>query len=176
MPSIPPVIVHWLTPEKLLYQDWEFWLVLFTFALAVMTGWLALETRALRLESARAIGAAEESAKAALAAVEISHQQLQANIQPMLQVKLKPSGEGESVVFDVHRFSVTVELSIMNACNVPVKLKHTFVVFQVFDGERITEQDEVELEEFQSRVLIADEEIGCREIVCEFAARVRDAR
>src|ERR1700722_12574449 len=100
MPSIPPVIVHWLTPEKLLYQDWEFWLVLFTFALAVMTGWLALETRALRLESARAIGAAEESAKAALAAVEISHQQLQANIQPMLQVKLKPSGEGESVVFD----------------------------------------------------------------------------
>ena len=38
-------------PESVFYTQWDFWVSIFTFALAVMTGWLALETRRLRKEA-----------------------------------------------------------------------------------------------------------------------------
>jgi hypothetical protein len=59
-PGIPPIIVHWLTPEKAFYQEWDFWLSVITALLAVATFWLALETRGLRIDSAKAIRASEE--------------------------------------------------------------------------------------------------------------------
>lgn len=62
-PPVPSVVVHWISPEKLFYQEWEFWLVLFTGALAIVTGWLAWETHKLREDSARSIKAAEKSAR-----------------------------------------------------------------------------------------------------------------
>lgn len=80
-PPIPPVVVHWLLPEKLFYQEWEFWLSLFTFALAVVTGWLALETRGLRKDSAESIKAAQQSAEG-------SYQLLRASVRPVINVEL----------------------------------------------------------------------------------------
>lgn len=76
-PTIPPVIVNVMTPEKAFYTDWEFWLALGTSALAALTGWLALETRKLRQDSARSIAASEQAASAALQNVGIAQSAIQ---------------------------------------------------------------------------------------------------
>jgi hypothetical protein len=65
-PSLHPIIVNWITPEKVFLYEWEFWLVLFTAALAIVTFWLALETRGLRQDSVHSIKNAELQLKAML--------------------------------------------------------------------------------------------------------------
>jgi len=72
-----------VTPEKLFYENWEFWLSLFTFLLAAMTAWLALETRGLRKDSVESIQAARSS-------VDIATKQLQASVQPIMEVTIEP--------------------------------------------------------------------------------------
>lgn len=154
VPPIPPIIVHWLFPEKVFYQEWEFWLTIFTFALAGLTSWLAFETRGLRLDSARSIRAAETTAAIAL-------RQLRASLQPMLQLKLEGEYDGEGGT----GFWKTVKLAIRNVGTSSVKLKHLFVVIQASDGGVTTDQYEVEIEEFQQRILLPQEEVAGNEIV-----------
>src|SRR5713101_442336 len=64
-PPIPPIVVHWLMPEKLFYQEWDFWVTVGTLLLAVATVWLAFETRGLRKDSIKSIKASEQTATAA---------------------------------------------------------------------------------------------------------------
>lgn len=72
LPPMPPVHVTFVTPEPLFYTQWDFWVSFFTFALAVMTGWLAWETRALRRDSKGAAEGAQKSADAAQKTIEMS--------------------------------------------------------------------------------------------------------
>jgi len=72
-----------VTPEKVFYENWEFWLTVFTFVLGAMTAWLALETRGLRKDSA-------ESIHAARASVDIAKKQFEASVQPIVEVTIEP--------------------------------------------------------------------------------------
>jgi LEA14-like dessication related protein len=68
--------MNWFTPDKLFYQEWDFWVSAFTLILAGFTLWLALETRGLRKDSAKAIKAARASAKAAVGMASTMNDQL----------------------------------------------------------------------------------------------------
>lgn len=65
-----PLVVQMLAPEKLFYQEWDFWVSIGTMLLALATIWLALETRRMRRGSDKAMGElakhAENAAKASL--------------------------------------------------------------------------------------------------------------
>src|SRR5581483_6866554 len=63
LPPAMPVYVTFATEELPWWSHWDFWVSFFTFALAVMTGWLALETRGLREDSKGTGEAAQKSAE-----------------------------------------------------------------------------------------------------------------
>jgi len=152
-PLLHPIIVNWITPEKLFYQEWEFWLVLFTFALAVVTGWLAFETHELREDSARSITASEESARAALASVNIARQQFDASVQPILTLEFKPGADGTSYNFGKASFNKHGELYIKDEGTTPFKITNVYVVAQRHDENGKFIQFKIELEAFQQRVV-----------------------
>lgn len=59
-------------PEKMFYQEWDFWVSVFTLLLVLVTAKLALETKKLREDSARSIAASESTAKASAASAAIA--------------------------------------------------------------------------------------------------------
>jgi hypothetical protein len=75
-PTLPPVVVQWITPEPAFYTRWDFWLSVFTLpivlataALVFVTSRLVNETRSMRQGSdaamAQMVKHAEASARAA---------------------------------------------------------------------------------------------------------------
>lgn len=144
-PPLHPVVVNWITPEKLFYQDWEFWLVLFTLALAVVTGWLAYETRGLRVDSAQAIKAAEKSAESAAADVAIAQQQFEATIQPLVSIKITDVKPGPT--------ASRVTIVLRNVGSHPVRVIRTLVKVPELHGHKIS--DHV-LRDTEHLILLAD--------------------
>jgi hypothetical protein len=71
-PSVPPIRVEFITPEPLWYAQWDFWVSVGTILLAMMTGWLALETRRMRRGSDKAMGELAKHAENAAAAAKES--------------------------------------------------------------------------------------------------------
>jgi hypothetical protein len=153
VPLLHPIIVNWITPEKPFLYEWEFWLVLCTAALAIVTGWLAWETHELRKDSVLAIAASEESAKAALQSVNIARQQFDASVQPILTLEFKPGFDGTSYNFGRESFNKAGELYVKNDGTTPFKITNIYVVVQRHDQETNLIQYEVELESFRQRVI-----------------------
>ncbi len=152
-PPLHPIIVNWITPEKPFVYEWEFWLVLFTAALAIVTGWLASETHQLREDSVRSIAVSEESARAALASVNIARQQFDASVQPILTLEFKPGPDGTSHNLGNASFNKHGELYVKNEGTTPFKITNVYVVVQRHDEAGAFIQYEVELRSFQQRVV-----------------------
>lgn len=85
-PGVPPIVVHWFVPEPIFYREWDFWLSVATMLLALITGWLAWETRGLRQDSAKAIRASRNTAKAALAQVNLSKESMHRTLRPYVTI------------------------------------------------------------------------------------------
>jgi len=78
LPTVPPIHVTVVSPERPWYADWNLWVSIGTLIVAAMTGWYAYETRKLRKGSDKAMAdlskhaehaatASKESAEAAKA-------------------------------------------------------------------------------------------------------------
>ena len=148
-PPLHPIIVNWITPEKPLLLEWEFWLMVFTALLAGFTAWLAWETHKLRQDSVKAIKASRKSAKAAMRSVNIARQQFDASVQPILTLEFKPGYDGTSNNFGRESFNKGGELYVKNEGTTPFKITNVYVVVQRPDEE----QYEVELESIRQRVV-----------------------
>jgi hypothetical protein len=142
LPTMPAPVIQLLTPEKLFYHEWDFWLTLFTFVLAGMTAWLALETRFLRRDSAESIKAARESA-------ESTYQLLRASVRPVINVEL---GFIERIGSDslTGIFTNQVVITISNKGTAALVLERVIATWE-HDGEGLV--GEIESPGFRKLVL-----------------------
>jgi hypothetical protein len=106
-PSISPVVVQWLAPEKSFYQEWDFWVSFGTLLLAFITAWLAWETRGLRKDSAKAIGASEETARSAAASAAIAQAAMERSLRAYVTVE-RPEPFNQNAAKIPHGVSVSV--------------------------------------------------------------------
>jgi hypothetical protein len=114
LPPVPPVHVTFLTQEPYWWTQWDFWVSVFTFALALMTGWLAWETRALRKDSAKSIKASNATARAAAASVEVAQEAMRRSLRAYVTVQsVNPS------MRDAQQIPRAVELILVNTGQTP---------------------------------------------------------
>jgi len=125
-------------------------MVLFTAALAIVTFWLAFETHELRKDSVRSITAAEESAGAALASVNIARQQFDASVQPILTLEFRPGAYGTHTEPDGRQwYDKDGVLHVKNEGKIAFKITNIYVVVQ----RPNIESYEVELTSYRQRVI-----------------------
>jgi hypothetical protein len=127
-PSIPAVVVQWLTPDKSFYQEWDFWVSFGTLLLAFITGWLAWETRGLRQDSAKAIAASEETARSATASAAIAQAAMERSLRAYVTVE-RPEPFNQNAAKIPHDVNVTM----INTGQTPARKLEIFCCFGVRD-------------------------------------------
>lgn len=129
LPPIPPVHVAFVTQEPYWWARWDFWASFFTFALAIMTGWLAWETRGLRKDSARSIKASEQTAAAAAESAHLARESMQRSLRAYVTLERIDLRELDNL-----KIPTRINVCFINTGQTPARRLELFYSFTVRDN------------------------------------------
>jgi hypothetical protein len=131
-PPLPPLQVTFVTAATPFWAYWDFWVSFFTLGLVLLTGWLAYETRRMRLSSdrisrsilenaQRSLAVSEENARAAMASVAVSTESMHRSLRAYVTL-----GPGDSRDQDNHQIPRMIGIAVINTGQTPASNVEVF--------------------------------------------------